>query len=147
MTKELPPSRTAEQFVVRFPDGMRDKIAESAKANNRSMNAEIVARLERSFSYDQQEQDHHVALGAERLKSAERLEILRVDRLLYQDLLNRLAPQPGQEQATLEVRRRLDMIEDQMTTHRNIVERRTKQLNELDTGALAPAGKLRKPSK
>lgn len=41
MSKELPPSRTAEQFVVRFPDGMRDRIAEAAKANNRSMNAEI----------------------------------------------------------------------------------------------------------
>lgn len=49
MSKELPPSRTAEQFVVRFPDGMRDRIAEAAKQNNRSMNAEIVARLHRSF--------------------------------------------------------------------------------------------------
>lgn len=29
---------------------MRDRIAEEAKANNRSMNAEIVARLERSFA-------------------------------------------------------------------------------------------------
>ena len=49
MSKDLPPSRTAEQFVIRFPDGMRDKIAETAKANNRSMNAEIVARLQSSF--------------------------------------------------------------------------------------------------
>lgn len=49
MSKELPPSRTAEQFVVRFPDGMRDRIAEAAKQNNRSMNAEIIARLHQSF--------------------------------------------------------------------------------------------------
>lgn len=49
MSKDLPPSRTAEQFVVRFPDGMRDLIAEAAKANNRSMNAEIVSRLQSSF--------------------------------------------------------------------------------------------------
>ncbi|AVS68918.1 hypothetical protein C8245_21205 [Paracidovorax avenae] len=49
MSKELPPSRTAEQFVVRFPDGMRDEIAAAAKKNNRSMNAEIVARLQDSF--------------------------------------------------------------------------------------------------
>lgn len=48
-TNQKPPSRTAEQFVVRFPDGMRDRIAEAAKANNRSMNAEIVARLEQTF--------------------------------------------------------------------------------------------------
>lgn len=51
MSKDLPPSRTAEQFVVRFPGGMRDRIAESAKASGRSMNAEIVARLEQSFEF------------------------------------------------------------------------------------------------
>jgi hypothetical protein len=48
--KDLPPSRTADQYVVRFPDGMRDRIAEVARANGRSMNAEIIARLEASFS-------------------------------------------------------------------------------------------------
>jgi hypothetical protein len=45
-----PPSRTADQFVLRLPDGMRPRIAEAAKANGRSMNAEIVARLEASFA-------------------------------------------------------------------------------------------------
>lgn len=35
--------------MLRLPDGMRDRIAEAAKAANRSMNAEIVARLEASF--------------------------------------------------------------------------------------------------
>jgi hypothetical protein len=48
-----PPSRTAEQFVVRLPEGMRDRIAESAKLNNRSMNAEIVARLEVSLATEE----------------------------------------------------------------------------------------------
>lgn len=43
------PSRTADQFVVRFPDGMRDALKEEAHANGRSMNAEIVARLQQSF--------------------------------------------------------------------------------------------------
>jgi len=50
MSQALPPSRTAPQFVVRMPDEhFRDRIAEAAKANNRSMNAEIVARLQASF--------------------------------------------------------------------------------------------------
>jgi len=31
---------------VRLPDGMRDKITKLAKANNRSMNAEIVLMLQ-----------------------------------------------------------------------------------------------------
>lgn len=42
-------SREADKYILRFPDGMRDNIAEAAKANNRSMNAEIVARLAKSF--------------------------------------------------------------------------------------------------
>ena len=43
------PSDAAEKFVVRFPDGMRDQIAKSAKKSGRTMNAEIVARLQASF--------------------------------------------------------------------------------------------------
>lgn len=38
--------QSADKYIVRFPDGMRDKIAETAKANNRSMNAEIISRME-----------------------------------------------------------------------------------------------------
>lgn len=51
MTKEKQsfPSDVADKFMVRFPDGMRDRIAEAAKNNGRSMNAEIVHRLEMSF--------------------------------------------------------------------------------------------------
>lgn len=43
-------SRDLNKFLVRMPEGMRDRIAEAAKVANRSMNAEIVARLEKSFS-------------------------------------------------------------------------------------------------
>lgn len=32
-----------------MPDGLRDKLRAAAEANNRSMNSEIVARLEDSF--------------------------------------------------------------------------------------------------
>ena len=42
-------SRTAEKFVVRLPHGMRRRIAEVARLYRRSMNSEIVARLERSL--------------------------------------------------------------------------------------------------
>ena len=44
------PSRKLDKFILRLPDGMRDAIAASAKANNRSMNAEIILRLENSFA-------------------------------------------------------------------------------------------------
>lgn len=38
--------RDADKYVVRFPEGLRDKIKALAKANRRSMNAEIVFALE-----------------------------------------------------------------------------------------------------
>lgn len=42
-------SRTADKFVVRLPDGMRERIAEVARTHHRSMNSEIIARLERTL--------------------------------------------------------------------------------------------------
>jgi hypothetical protein len=50
MMKAQPPSRSAPQFVVRLPTGMREQINEAAIENNRSMNAEIVARLQNTFA-------------------------------------------------------------------------------------------------
>ncbi|MDP1530327.1 MAG: Arc family DNA-binding protein [Rhodoferax sp.] len=49
MSASIPPSRRADQFVARFPDGLREQLAAVAKVNGRSMNAEIVARLQGSF--------------------------------------------------------------------------------------------------
>lgn len=45
-------TRKTEQFIVRLPDGMRDRIKRAAEANNRSMNAEIVATLEEKYPSD-----------------------------------------------------------------------------------------------
>lgn len=42
-------SRTADKFVLRLPDGMRHHIADMASANRRSMNSEIIRRLEQSL--------------------------------------------------------------------------------------------------
>lgn len=47
--KDGRPGRGSDQFPLRLPDGMRDKIGAAATENGRSMNAEIVARLEGSF--------------------------------------------------------------------------------------------------
>jgi hypothetical protein len=47
------PGRGSDQFVLRFPDGMRDRIASLAAENGRSMNAEIISRLEQTFENDE----------------------------------------------------------------------------------------------
>ncbi len=49
MTEKKYPSQLAERFQIRLPDGLRDRIRDASAANNRSMNAEIVAALEEKF--------------------------------------------------------------------------------------------------
>lgn len=39
----------SDKYVLRMPDGMRDKLGALAKANNRSMNAEIVLILQHAI--------------------------------------------------------------------------------------------------
>ncbi len=43
------PARDQDKFVLRLPDGMRERVRQAAELNRRSMNAEIIARLEESF--------------------------------------------------------------------------------------------------
>lgn len=58
MTRSIEPvqpkynSRTADKFVVRLTDGLRVRIAENARGNHRSMNGEILARLEGSMELE-----------------------------------------------------------------------------------------------
>lgn len=51
--KQVPySSRTADKFVVRLPEGMREKLAEVARNRHRSMNSEIISRLSASLESD-----------------------------------------------------------------------------------------------
>lgn len=45
-------SHTKDKFVIRLPDGLRPSINAQAKANYRSMNNEIIHRLERSLELE-----------------------------------------------------------------------------------------------
>lgn len=45
-------NQTDPQYKLRLPPELKERIAESAKSLNRSMNADIVARLEKSFDSD-----------------------------------------------------------------------------------------------
>lgn len=46
-------SRDYPQYKLRMSPELKDTVEELAKKNNRSMNAEIVARLERSIAQDE----------------------------------------------------------------------------------------------
>lgn len=47
MTERIP--QDADKFLLRMPEGMRDRIKLAAERNNRSMNSEIISALERAF--------------------------------------------------------------------------------------------------
>jgi plasmid stability protein len=80
MAKHLPPpSRIAPQFVVRFPDeAMREQIASAAKANGRSMNAEIITRLQLSLATDKVHVDEAAQTQLDNIQA----KIERVNELL-----------------------------------------------------------------
>lgn len=39
-------SRESDKFMLRLPEGMRERVKASAEANNRSMNSEVVQAIE-----------------------------------------------------------------------------------------------------
>lgn len=83
-------SRTADKFVVRLPSGMRDRIASVSRDNHRSMNSEIVARLEQSLNQeDGITIDDGLNLNSPELSLHER-ELLQNFRLLAQRQQNAL---------------------------------------------------------
>ncbi|WEL95671.1 MULTISPECIES: Arc family DNA-binding protein [Delftia] len=73
-------SRHADKYIVRFPDGMRDELKAIAKASGRTLNAEIVGRLQRSLETDQEVEQVAFEHGFER--TTLQLEIERLNKLL-----------------------------------------------------------------
>ncbi|WP_123508612.1 Arc family DNA-binding protein [Pseudomonas frederiksbergensis] len=51
--QELVVDKALDRFVLRLPDGLRLKLKRIAKENRRSLNGEIVARMERSLAQPQ----------------------------------------------------------------------------------------------
>lgn len=80
------PSELKDRFIVRMPEGMRDQIAEQATANHRSMNSEIVARLQASLSAevptssasDAQSQEQALLDAFRKLPSEKRNALLQI---------------------------------------------------------------------
>lgn len=66
MAREKFPSDDIDRVMVRFPAGMRDQLKAVATANKRSVNSEIVARLEASLLRDRhalENEDHERRSG------------------------------------------------------------------------------------
>lgn len=52
MSKPPAPSDLADKFMLRMPEGLRERIKLASDASKRSMNAEIVSALEQAFPPD-----------------------------------------------------------------------------------------------
>jgi plasmid stability protein len=55
MEKKMYPSETADKFVVRLPQGMRDRIKVKAATTRRTMNSLIIHALDRALAADENE--------------------------------------------------------------------------------------------
>lgn len=84
MAKE--PIQPQDKYVLRMPDGMRARLKEMAAQNKRSLNQEILDRLELSFNFSEELQSLAEAMAgfAERVDvldtiSVEELEAVRDD--------------------------------------------------------------------
>jgi len=54
MARPTYPSDQVDKTMVRFPEGMMDRLRTAASRKHRSMNAEIISRLEDSFTYPEE---------------------------------------------------------------------------------------------
>ena len=59
--------RDHDKFMLRMPDGMREAISEKAAQNGRSMNGEIVSRLEWTFQIEQRQASDGIEVTTELL--------------------------------------------------------------------------------
>jgi len=61
------PSRGADQFMLRFPDGMRDRVKKLAEQNGRSMNSQIIYMLE--YAFDDMDTAAHIHPNADKAEA------------------------------------------------------------------------------
>ncbi|ARV77275.1 Arc-like transcriptional regulator [Pseudomonas phage Noxifer] len=80
-------SRTADKFVVRLPDGMREKIAERARIHHRSMNSQIISVLEKDLAIELTD-DERALLELESHTNPDVKTPLQVGMAAYYDYLN-----------------------------------------------------------
>lgn len=65
MAKPQYPSEKLDQYMLRFPDGMREQLKDIAASNGRSLNAEIIHRLQTTLDIDKLDEPPRGNVAAE----------------------------------------------------------------------------------
>lgn len=147
------PKQTDPQFKLRLPANLKDRVEEAAGANNRSMNAEIVARLESSFERHPAAEDLAQAWEVaedlrQQLKS--RLDhindVVRDYEARYENLTNELQERREkrmdhiermaalrEENLKLRLERELDRTRKRLETDRRDLDERLKRVTERES--------------
>ncbi|MBL4867240.1 MAG: Arc family DNA-binding protein [Pseudomonadales bacterium] len=106
-------NQTNEKFILRLPDGMRSNIKDAAKRTWRSMNSEIICRLEQSFITPKEpanrpdlypmltpKQSTHTPAQGMNLSEENELEFVKLDKL-ERAMLNSFRQLPGHRKNSL----------------------------------------------
>jgi hypothetical protein len=129
MTETKYPSHTLDKFQLRLPEGMREKIKEAAKESGRSMNAEIVHRLEESFT---KSPEPDVLLSAEEaLKAAiqSRKEVaVNVRSYVLEEIHDSIIS--GKEEALLDFERYFNIDDYDQVIYKEVVQPVIDELQE-----------------
>jgi hypothetical protein len=84
--KVTAPSKTSDRLQLRLPEGMRDKLAQAATANGRSIGDEIIDRLAQSVERDEmQKLSDRLKAQSDRLASVEGEIASMVEQLRLRD--------------------------------------------------------------
>ena len=84
--KATAPGRTSDRVQLRLPEGMRDKLAEAATGNGRTISEEIIDRLAQALAHDEMQRlSERLKAQSDRLANFEGEIASMVERLRLRD--------------------------------------------------------------
>lgn len=119
------PSQLQDKFTVRFPEGMRDKIAELADKNGRSMNAEIVFILNQ-FIEDREK----ISAFSKKTYTELFSKIINIEDELFRDDVAQYIDATSDLAQAMSFPAQRSFIKEFMVKHKNELEEKLKELDK-----------------
>ena len=99
------PAQTQDKYILRLPDGMRARIADVAKRNGRSINAEIIYWLDLSLRAEEQSKSKQGTLAS--------LDSLRLAVQVFQAILENPEEATAKFNLPLDISKAADLMTDE----------------------------------
>lgn len=129
MTEKQYPSDKQDKFMLRFPAGMRDRIRQEAEGNGRSMNAEIIARLDSSLATSTF--DNSELPAAEELARASEFSLKEVREAVWSEVVKQIVYESrfGRRKCVIRLNQ-IEALNPDSCTHAEILSFVTERLDE-----------------